>query len=76
MAPDLDPCGVAQLNGVAVGASFVGAFAGVLAVTEALRPLHGGAARSVLCLSIHDAEIDEAHAVHQVEQPVALELRR
>ncbi|TDW19453.1 hypothetical protein [Kribbella kalugense] len=72
---DLDPCGVARLNGIAVGASFVGTFAGVLAVTEALRPLHGGTARSVLCLSIRDAEIDGAQAVQQVEPPVALELR-
>lgn len=74
-APDLDPCGIARLNGIAVGASFVGAFAGALAVAEALRPLHGGAARSVLCLSIRDAEIDGAQAVRPVEPPVALELR-
>lgn len=74
-APDLDPCGVARLNGIAVGASFVGAFAGVLAVAEAVRPLHGGQARSVLCASIRDAEIDGARTVHEVEQPVALELQ-
>jgi hypothetical protein len=75
VAADLDPCGVARLDGIAVGASFVGALAGVLAVVEAHRPLNGGAARSILCLGIRHQEIEGAHAVHPVESPVALELR-
>jgi hypothetical protein len=74
-APDLDPCGIARLNGVAVGASFVGAIAGVVAVSEALRPLHGGDARSVLCLSVGEAAADGAPTTRSVDLPVAFELR-
>lgn len=74
-APEQDVCGVARLNDVAVGASFVGAFAGVLAVVEALRPLHGGAARSVLCLSLHDGEIEGARSERPGELPIASDLR-
>ncbi|MHA6783337.1 hypothetical protein ACVGOW_20440 [Pseudonocardia saturnea] len=71
--PGQDPCGIARLNGVAVGASFVGAIAGTLGIAESLRCLHGGVAHSVMNANLRDGEIrggsvDAAH-------PVALELR-
>jgi hypothetical protein len=41
-------CGVIELAGKAVGASFVGAFAACLVLAEAIRPLHGGPAFRVV----------------------------
>lgn len=73
-APELDACGMARLDGTAVGASFVGALAAVLAICEAVRPLHGGSPRSIQCVSTRDAEVNEALSPHAVELPVALEL--
>lgn len=45
-------CGVVQLAGVAVGASFVGAFASTLVVAEVLRPLHGGPSFNMLSANL------------------------
>jgi hypothetical protein len=72
--PSLDACGVARLNGVAVGASFVGAIAGTLGISEALRCLHGGVAHSILSARIRDGEIDGG--VTGATHPIALELTR
>jgi len=74
-APGLDACGLTELNGVAVGASFVGAIAGALAVAEACRPLHGGVAHTVQC---RELLADEAEAVTIAVDglPVALPLKR
>jgi len=60
-APGLDACGLTELNGVAVGASFVGAIAGALAVAEACRALHGGAAYAIQC---RELRADETEAVN------------
>lgn len=59
-APDLDACGLTEINGVAVGQASSGAIAGALAVAEACRPLHGGAAHAVQC---RDLLADEAESV-------------
>ena len=47
MARGANRCGVVQLAGKAVGAAFVGAFTAALAVSEALRVLHGHAPSEV-----------------------------
>lgn len=73
-APALDTCGVAELNGVAVGASFVGVIAGAVAVAEATRVLHGGGAYSVICRDLRDDESDAA-PTSSYELPVAARLR-
>lgn len=73
-APALDACGIAELNGVAVGASFVGVIAGAVAVAEATRVLHGGGAYSVMCRDLRDDESDAA-PTSSYEPPVAARLR-
>ncbi|MBB6627499.1 hypothetical protein H5V45_09205 [Nocardioides sp. KIGAM211] len=73
-APGLDACGIAELNGVAVGASFVGVIAGAVAVAEATRVLHGGGAYSVMCRDLRDDESDAAPTA-SYEPPVAARLR-
>lgn len=74
-APGLDACGLTELNGVAVGASFVGAIAGALAVAEACRPLNGGVAYAVQC---HELRADETEAVtiDLARLPVAAPLKK
>jgi hypothetical protein len=47
-----DQCGVTELAGKAVGASFVGIVAACLAVAETTRELHGGAGHDCLMLSL------------------------
>lgn len=74
VAPELDACGIAELNGVAVGASFVGVIAGAVAVAEAARVLHGGNAHAVTCHDLRDDEFDAALAV-SYDLPVAARLR-
>ena len=44
----LDQCGITLLAGKAVGAPFVGAVASALALSEILRPLHGGCAHQMI----------------------------
>lgn len=73
-APGLDSCGLAELEGVAVGASFVGALAGAVAVAEALRSLNGGLAYAVGCYALREDEFDGSRAT-VVSSPVAVSLR-
>lgn len=47
-----DACGVTELAGKAVGASFVGIVAGCLAVAEAVRELHGGQGFDIMALDL------------------------
>lgn len=47
-----DPCGVLQLEGVAVGAAFVGAAAAALGIAEILRGLAGGPPTAVASLTL------------------------
>ncbi len=47
-----DQCGVVELAGKAVGASFVGITAACLAIAEATRELHGGTGHDVLALDL------------------------
>jgi hypothetical protein len=48
-----DPCGVLQLQGAAVGAAFVGAFAAALGLAEVLRALAGAPLTSVGAVSMN-----------------------
>lgn len=73
-APALDACGIAELNGIAVGASFVGVIAGAVVVAEAVRTLHGGGAYAVVCLDLRDDEL-ESTVARSFEQPVSARLR-
>jgi hypothetical protein len=52
----VDACGLTELAGKAVGASFVGAAAATLAVAEAVRELHGGHGRDVVAVSVESLE--------------------
>jgi hypothetical protein len=45
-------CGVTMAAGITVGAAFVGALAGALAVSDVLRQLHGGPRLSVLAIDL------------------------
>jgi hypothetical protein len=47
-----DTCGLTELAGKAVGASFVGAVAATLAVSEAVRELHGGTGSDITTISL------------------------
>ena len=49
-----DECGVTQLAGRAVGAPFVGVFAGALVLADAVRTLHGGRSYALADLSMRD----------------------
>jgi hypothetical protein len=52
----LDRCGMTLLAGKAVGAPFVGAVAGVLALSEILRVLHGGPVHRLIDLDLLGVE--------------------
>lgn len=52
----LDRCGVTLLAGKAVGAPFVGATAATLALSEALRLLHGGTVHELIDLDLKAVE--------------------
>lgn len=58
-----DPCGVVQIQDVAVGAAFVGAVAASFAIAEILRVLAGGPATAVMSCTLS--------AVEQVETVLA-----
>jgi hypothetical protein len=47
-----DQCGVVELAGKAVGASFVGAVAACLAISETIRDLHGGRGHDLLTIDL------------------------
>lgn len=51
-----DPCGVVQIQNVAVGAAFVGAVAASFAVAEILRVLAGGPATAVMSCTLSAVE--------------------
>lgn len=51
-----DPCGVVQVQNVAVGAAFVGAVAASFAIAEILRVLAGGPATAVMSCSLSAVE--------------------
>jgi hypothetical protein len=57
-----DPCGVVELAGKAVGASFVGVTAACLAVAEVTRELHGGTGYDVLAFDLPTLDSDNAPA--------------
>jgi hypothetical protein len=48
----LDRCGMTLLAGKAVGAPFVGAVAGALALSEVLRMLHGGPVHQLIDINL------------------------
>lgn len=72
-APGLDACGLTELNGIAVGASFIGAIAGALAVAEACRPLHGGVGHAIQCRELRSGET-EMVAARAVSAPISVPL--
>jgi hypothetical protein len=49
-------CGMLDIAGVSIGAAFVGAFAGTLAIADILRLLHGGPEIAVLGLDLRDPD--------------------
>ena len=49
-----DRCGVLQAAGEAVGTAFVGATAAVMAIAEAIRPLHGGPSLDVMSVDLRN----------------------
>src|SRR3546814_1009709 len=53
----LDHCGMTLLAGKAVGASFVGAVAATLALSEILRLLHGGPVHRLIRSEEHTSEL-------------------
>lgn len=57
-----DPCGVIELAGKAVGASFVGITAACLAVAEATREVHGGIGLDIMTLDLMTRDSDAAPA--------------
>ncbi|GAB3039697.1 hypothetical protein GCM10027052_20080 [Parafrigoribacterium mesophilum] len=58
-----DQCGLLELAGKAVGASFVGVLAAVLAIAEPIRALHGGAASDRLRYDARSHDLSVAQAV-------------
>lgn len=58
----IDACGLTELAGKAVGASFVGAAAATLAVAETVRELHGGHGSDVTTVSLDSLEPESAPA--------------
>lgn len=75
LAAALDECGLVELAGKAVGASFVGVVAACFAVAEAVREIHGGHGLDVLAVDLTNAQV--AHADAEVPADVvALPLRQ
>jgi hypothetical protein len=62
-----DQCGMVELAGAAVGASFVGIVAACLAVAEACRELHGGAGLDVLNLDLLTMDSQTAPATRPAD---------
>jgi hypothetical protein len=57
-----DTCGLVELAGKAVGASFVGAVAATLVVSEAIRELHGGHGADITTISLDTLDLTRAPA--------------
>ena len=53
---ELDECGLVDLDGIAVGAPFVGAVAATISLAEILRVLHDGPAHQVIDLSLREID--------------------
>jgi len=64
-----DACGLAQLASRTVGVPFVGLIAGILAISELLRRLHGGAALELASGSV--AALESIETVATVRTPYA-----
>ncbi|MGH3302826.1 MAG: hypothetical protein ACRDOK_14305 [Streptosporangiaceae bacterium] len=62
-----DKCGVVELAGKAVGASFAGMTAACLAVAEATRELHGGIGLDILTLDLLTMHSDSALATEPAD---------
>jgi len=60
-----DECGIVELAGRSVAASFVGATAGALAVAEAVRSLRGEHRHEVVSASLHDLRGTDAVVTQQ-----------
>jgi hypothetical protein len=67
LAEHHDTCGVVELAGKAVGASFVGITAACLAVAEATRELHGGIKHDILTLDLLTLDSDSAPAARSAD---------
>lgn len=70
-----EQCGVVELAGKAVGASFVGVIAACIAVAEACRGLHGGAGFDVLALDLNDHAAQTTTATDRAGCPASAPLR-
>jgi hypothetical protein len=57
-----DARGLVELAGTAVGASFVGAVAATLVVSEAVRELHGGHGADITTISLDTLDFTRAPA--------------
>lgn len=62
MESRFETCGIVELAGKAVGASFVGVVAAVFAVAEATRELHGGRGLDVLSVNLGSYQIQLAES--------------
>lgn len=62
-----DACGVVELAGKAVGASFVGVLAATLAIAESSRELHGGRGFDVLTFDLNGADLVSAPATRAAD---------
>jgi hypothetical protein len=62
-----DSCGVIELAGKAVGASFVGITAACLAIAEATRELHGGIGIDIMTLDLLTLDSHAAPAAHPAD---------
>jgi hypothetical protein len=62
MESRFETCGIVELAGKAVGASFVGVIAAVFAVAEATRELHGGRGLDVLSVNLGSDQIQLAES--------------
>lgn len=69
-----DQCGVVELAGKAVGASFVGVIAACVAVAEAARGLHGGPGFDVLAIGLSDDAAEAGKATGQRASPASATL--
>jgi hypothetical protein len=62
-----DQCGVVELAGKAVGASFVGATTACLAIAESIRELHGGPGFDIITLNLDTMDTTRAPATVQAD---------
>lgn len=70
-----DECGVIELAGTAVGASFVGLLAAAMAVAEAARALHGGDVNNVVRIDLGHWNARSVSRPDAAPLPAALKLQ-